>query len=117
MVATAMESIDDGTFYDTVIQYFAECHDGYYQYSSDYFPRLAALALSGKDSYNAYLGQYKFDFSDNKVQRNQQCTYIFDINIVATDALTAGNYLSFPSLTWYYLENCPTKYWVSQKAS
>jgi len=114
MVTTAMESIDDGTFYDTVIQYFAECHDGYYQYSSDYFPRFIALALSGKDSYNAYLGQYKFDFSDNKVQRNQQCTYIFDINIVATDALTAGNYLSFPSLTWYYLENCPTQYWVSE---
>ena len=34
---------------NTVIQYFAECHDGYYQYSSDYFPRFIALALSGKD--------------------------------------------------------------------
>ncbi len=34
---------------NTVIQYFAECYDGYYQYSSDYFPRFIALASSGKD--------------------------------------------------------------------
>ena len=112
MIATAMESLYDGTFYDTIMKYFEDCRDGYYQLENDYAVRFIATALGGVDVYNAYLGQYKFKFPDARVQRNQQCTYVFDVNLIATDALAVGEYLSLPTLHWNYVEDCPA-FWIS----
>ena len=114
MITTAIESIQDGTFYNTVIKYLEDCRDGYYQYESFDSVRFLALALGGTDCFNSYFGQFNFKFPDSIVQSNQQCSYIFDINIVATDALAVGEYLSLPALKWYYEESCPSMYWVSE---
>ncbi|MDE6752369.1 MAG: hypothetical protein K2J59_06355, partial [Eubacterium sp.] len=43
IMRTAVESVYDGTFYDTVIKYFEDCRDGYYQYEDDYSIRFIAL--------------------------------------------------------------------------
>lgn len=85
LIKIAKESINDGTFYDTIIKYFEACRDGYYQFENDYAGRLISMFLSGWDLHNAYFGTYTFKFPDNLVQRNEHCTYIFDISIVATD--------------------------------
>ena len=112
MIATAMESLYDGTFYDTIIKYLEDCRDGYYLYESDCYTRFILLAFSRWDVLHAYSGQYCFKFADSIVQSNQQRSYIFDINIVATDALSVGEYLSLPSLGWHYEESCPSQYLV-----
>ena len=112
IIEIAKESLRDGTFYDTVIKYLEDCRDGYYQYETDYAYRFLITALAGVDAYNAYFGHYSFEFPDARVQRNQQCTYIFDINLIATDALSVGEYLTLPSLHWSYVEDCPA-YWIS----
>lgn len=112
MLEIAKESILDGTFYDTIMKYFEDCRDGYYLYESDCYTRFILLAFSRWDVLHAYSGQYCFKFADSIVQSNQQRSYIFDINLVATDALSVGDYLSLPSLGWHYEENCPSQYLV-----
>ncbi|MDE6111504.1 MAG: MucBP domain-containing protein, partial [Eubacterium sp.] len=114
MITAAMEGLHDGTFYNTIMQYLKDCRDGYKPYASEYATKAICLIFSQLDYLNAYSGEYHFKFPDYIVQRNQQCSYIFDINIVATDALSVGGYLSLPSLYWHYEENCPSMYWVSE---
>ncbi len=114
IIENQIASINDGTFYDTVIKYFEDCRDGYFHEENFNVVRFMDLAFSGKDYHNAYFGTYTFNFPNNLVQRNQKCTYIFDINIVATDALSVGSYVSIPSLRYFYEENCSLQYWVSE---
>lgn len=113
VIINAAESIKDGTFYNVVIEYLESCCDGYYLYENDSVVGFILLAFTGMDLYHDYMGQYCYKFSDDIVQRNQKCTYIFDVNLVATEALSAGNYISIPNLQWFYLEDCPRSYWVS----
>lgn len=121
MVITANESIEDGTFYDTVIDYFDKKLNGFNRYGNDEnannTARFLAYILTGQDLYNAYSSQYTFHFPDSIVQRNTACTYIFDINIVATKALSAGTYLSVPMLRFYFGEDCPSQFMERDDAS
>ena len=113
IIEIAKESINDGTFYNTIIKYLKDCRDGYNPNVSDYAAKVIYLIFSQLDYLNAYSGEYHFKFPDCIVQRNQPRSYIFDINIVATDALSVGGYLALPSLNWHYEEACPKQYLVN----
>ncbi len=112
-IENARESFADGTFYNTILEYLNRHHEGWYIKDYESFFRFIVLALSGQDKMNAYLGSYTYEFSDSKVQSNKPCTYIFDINIIATKALSVGSYVSVPALHWFYDEHCPTEYITS----
>lgn len=117
IVLHLMESFEDGTFHETVLQYFKDCRDGYNVYDNISAFSMATLVLSGIDSFHAYCGNYTYNFPDIKVQENESLTYLFDVNIVATDSLFADNYFCLPVLHWRYEENCPEKHWVSEGLS
>lgn len=114
-ILTKIESIHDGTFYETVMQYLKDCRDGYVIEQAELAQRALLIAFSGGiDYYNAWLSQYTYSFSDSIVQQNKPVTYLFDIHIAATDGLSVGNYASVPALHWKYEENCPTQRWISE---
>lgn len=114
MILNLMESFEDGTFYETVMQYLRDCRDGYNIYDNLSALSMAVLVLSGIDSFHAYCGNYLYKFPDYRVQQNESLTYLFDVNIVATDSLFADNYFCLPVLFWIYEENCPLQHWVSE---
>ena len=103
---TGLKSIEDGTFYDTIVDYLHKCHTGYYKYDSDVIYRVLIMALTGVDVFLAYSGRYAFYFPDSVVKANKESKYIFQFDVVATDALSVGKYISIPTLHWDWHDNC-----------
>ena len=103
---TGLKSIEDGTFYDTIVDYLHKCHTGYYKYNSDVIYRILVMALTGVDAFLAYSGRYAFYFPDSVVKANKESKYIFQFDVVATDALSVGEYISIPTLCWDWHDNC-----------
>lgn len=103
---TGLKSIEDGTFYDTIVDYLHKCHTGYFKYDSEVIYRVLVMALTGVDAFLAYSGRYAFYFPDSVVKANKESKYIFQFDIVATDALSVGEYISIPTLCWDWHDNC-----------
>ncbi len=114
LITDLMESLGDGTFYETVQQYLIDCRDGYSIFEDEAALNMVSLILAGIETFHAYSGQYSYQFSESKVQKNEPITYIFDVNIVATDFLCSDDYFCLPILNWRYEESCPSRYWVSE---